>query len=325
MDFGIYVNQYGVEQSEFGFSDMFDQLNLMEKVGFDSIGVGEVHFYDQGFYDPLSCMTAFAAQTESLKVFSNILIPAVYNPIHLAERIVALDHLTKGNAEFGVAIGDREKELKNFGVDMDERVPRFLEVLEVTKRLLEGERFDYYGEYFQFDDVFVRPEPVQDPRPPIWGGGSVESAIKRAAYRCDGFAPNNPTPEVLKEHINVYRNALEEAGKNPRNATINVMVDGYVADTIEEARDALTPNILDLYEQYNRWQNPETPDPRPSWEDIRPRLLVGAPDDIIEQIETYQELGVDHVILRTQFEGMNQGVVLENIRLMGEEVIPEFQ
>lgn len=326
MEFGIYVNQYGDDRFEFGIDDMLEQVEFMEELGYDTAGVGERHFYEPGFYDPLSCMTAFAARTDSLRIFSNILILPAYHPIHLAERIVAMDHLTGGNTAFGVALGYRESELVNFGVPMDDRVSRFIETIEVTKRLLEGDRFDHDGDAFQFDDGFVRPEPVQDPRPPFWGGGSAgnEPAIKRAAHRCDGFTAPITTPDQMREDLDTYNDAVREAGKDPDDMTVSLMVDGFVGETTEEAYDALDPYILDLYEQYNEWGNPEMAT-RPSMDDIDDLLMVGTPAEAAEMVATYDDLGVDHLILRTQFGGMRQETALDGIRRFGEDVMPEFQ
>ena len=328
MEFGIYLNQYGDDRFESGFEDIFEQATFMEDLGYDIAAVGERHFYEDGFYDPLSCMTALAARTDSLTIASNILILPIYHPLHLAERVTALDHLTDGRTAFGVSLGYRESELVNFGVPMDDRVGRFLEILEVAKRLLEGERFDHDGEHFTFEDGFVRPEPVQNPRPPFWGGASAgaEIPIKRAAYRADGFTAPIIAPDQLAEDIDTYRAALAEAGKDPDEGSVTLMVDGYVADTTEDAIDALDPYLLDLYEQYNRWGNPEmTEHPRPSWADLEEMVLAGPPADVAETIARFDDLGVDRVIIRTQFGGMAQDRALESIRRFGTEVMPQFQ
>lgn len=324
MEFGIYLNQYGDERAEFTFEEMIDQATTMEGLGYDTAAVGERHFYKDGFYEPFTCLAALGAQTESLDLMANILILPVYHPIHLAERITALDHLTRGRTRWGVSLGYRESELVNFGVNMDDRVGRFLESISIVKRLLEGKRFDHDGEHFQFNDAFVRPKPVQNPRPKFWGGGNANIAIKRAAYRCDGFTAAVTVPETLRKDVEFYYESVEEAGGDPAEAPITIMVDGYVGETTEAAYDALEPYMLDLHEKYIKWGNPEF-DRRPTWEDIEDQIMVGTPEEVADMVETYREIGIDHLIFRTQFPGMDQETAMESIRRFGEDVVPEFQ
>lgn len=324
MEFGIYLNQYGDERAEFDYEKAFEQAEVMEELEYDIAAVGERHFYEDGFYEPFTFLSALGARTDALTLMTNILILPVYHPIHLAERITALDHLSGGRTEWGVSLGYRESELVNFGVEMDDRVGRFLEAISVTKRLLEGERFDHDGEHFQFEDGFVRPGPVQDPRPRFWGGGNAEVAIKRAAYRCDGFTAAVTEPEQLRSDVELYYESVEEAGTDPDDAEVTIMVDGYVGETTDEAYDALEPYMLDLHEKYIKWGNPEF-DRRPTWEDVEDQILVGTPAEVAEKVETYRDIGVDNLIFRTQFPGMDQETALQSVRRFGEDVMPEFR
>lgn len=324
MEFGVYLNQYGDERYQTTFDELFEQVDMIEDIGYDTAAVGERHFYEDGFYDPFTCLSALGARTESLGLMANILILPVYHPLHLAERIANIDHLTDGNSRWGLSLGYRESELVNFGVDMEDRVGRFMESIHLLKRFLEGDRFDHDGDYFTFEDGYVRPEPIQDPRPRLYGGGNADVAIKRAAFRCDGFTAAVTVPEELEADIKVYEDALNEAGKDPEEGNVTIMVDGYVAETEEAAYDALDPYMLDLHEEYIKWGNPEFQE-RPTFDDVDDQCLIGTPSQVAEKIQQYQEMGVDHVIFRTQFGGMSQESALNSIRLFGEEVMPEFQ
>ena len=324
MEFGVYLNQYGDSRYTTTYEELFEQVAAMEEIGYDTAAVGERHFYDDGFYDPFTCLSALSARTDSLGLMANILVLPVYHPIHLAERIANIDQLNGGDTRWGLSLGYRESELVNFGVDMDDRVGRYMEGIHVLKRLLEGDRFDHDGEFFQFEDAFVRPEPIAEPRPHLYGGGNADVAIKRAAYRCDGFTAAVTVPEELEADIELYKESVAEAGKDTDEADVTIMVDGYVAETEQAAYDELDPYMLDLHEQYIKWGNPEFNE-RPSFEDVEDQCVIGTPSQVAEKVERFQEIGVDHVIFRTQFGGMSQESALESIRLFGKEVAPEFQ
>lgn len=324
MEFGIYLNQYLDERTTFTFDDLLMQGAELERLGYDAAAVGERHFYDDGFLDVFSCLTALGGHLEDIDLMANILILPIYHPVHVAERITAIDHLMDGRTRWGVSLGYRESELVNFGVPMDERVPRFLESIEVLKRLLEGERFDHDGTHFQFEDGFISPTPVQDPRPPILGGGSAIPAVKRAANRCDGFTAAITEPYQLEEDVRRYYDTLDEVGKDRTEGQVTIMVDGYVGRSTEGAREALDPYILDLTEKYIRWGNPEF-DGRPDFDDIADQTMIGTPAEVAERVATYEEIGVDHLIFRTQFPGMDNERALESVRRFADEVMPEFR
>ena len=324
MEFGIYLNQYGSSESDFTFEEMVKQATTVESLGYDTVAVGERHFYDDGFFDVLSSLTAIAARTNGIDLMANIIILPIYHPVHLAERIAAIDRLSNGGTRWGLSLGYRESELVNFGVPMKERVPRFIESVEVLKRLLEGGRFDHDGEHFQFEDGFVRPQPVQDPRPQLWGGGNADVAIKRAAYRCDGFTGAVTIPEELEADVELYRDSLEEFGKDPEEGDVTIMVDGYVGETTEAARKSVRESLLDLTTKYIKWGNPEF-EGRPTLEDIEDQTMIGTADEVADMVATYRNIGVDHLIFRTQFPGMDSEVAMQSVHRFAEDIAPRFR
>ncbi|WP_255171211.1 LLM class flavin-dependent oxidoreductase [Natrononativus amylolyticus] len=324
MEFGIYLNQYGDDERGSTIHTLLEQVSEIETLGYDTAAVGERHFYEDGFQDVFSSLTAMATQVDDLELMANILILPIYHPVHLAERISAIDHLADGKTRWGVSLGYRESELVNFGVGMDQRVSRFIECLEVLKRLLEGERFDHDGDHYQFTDGFVRPTPVQSPRPKIWGGGSAETAIKRAAYRCDGFTAAVTDPDRLEADIERYRDSLAEFKTDPDDGDVTIMVDGYVGETTAAAYEALDPSLLDLTAKYIRWGNPEF-DGRPGFGDLEAQTMIGSADEVAENVALYRDIGVDHLIFRTQFPGMDDETAMESVRRFATDVVPTFR
>jgi len=321
MRLGIYLNQYS-DETDFGYDELLRQARLIEELRFDSVAVGERHFYEEGFLNPWTSMTALGAATDSLTVASNILILPVYHPIHAAERIANVDRLTGGRTMWGLAVGYRERELRSFGVKMDERGHRFAESVGAIKRLLAGERVDLDGDYYSFENAFVSPTPVQNPRPPLLGGGGGPISIKRAAHRCDGFTASSDPPEELETTISHYRDEVAEAGGDPEEATVMLMLNGFVAESTETAREALEPSLFDLLEKYASWGNPHAE--RPSWEDVEDEIVAGTPAEVAERLQAYADIGVDHVFFRPQFPGMSQETAMEGIELLGDEVLPQL-
>lgn len=324
MEFGIYLNQYGDERFDFTMDDLLVQASEVEDLGYDTAAVGERHFYREGFYDLFSSLTAMAATVDDIDLMANILILPIHHPVHVAERIAAVDRMMGGRSRWGVSLGYRRSELLNFGVSMEDRVPRFLESLDLLKRLLGGERVDHHGTFFDIEGGFVSPTPVQEPRPPLLGGGNADAAIRRAASRCDGFTAAVTVPGELRADVDLYYDTLEAVGKTTEDGHVTIMVDGYVGESREAAREALDPYLLDLTQKYIEWGNPEY-EGRPSFEDIEDQTMVGTAAEVAEMVETYRDIGVDHLVFRSQFPGMDSDVARASVRRFADEVVPQFQ
>lgn len=325
MKFGAFLNQYYHPDGDFTQEDLVVQAERMEAAGFDSATVGERHVHEEGFVDPITALAAIAARTD-LDLGTAAMLPALYDPLHLAEQITSIDTLTNGTMHFGAAIGYRERELEAFGIDMDERVPRFMESLHLLKKFWrDDEPISHHGDFYDYDDVFVSPQP--DSSLPVWIGGHADIAIKRAAYRGNGWiASASSTPSDLREQIEFYENALDEFGMDRSENAVVLMRDCYVADSATEARDAVEPYLLNLYEWYDRWGQTYMADHDVGvdWDALEEKFIVGTPEDAVEEFRMYEEMGVDHVLLRWQFPGQSTESALECIDRIGDEVIPQF-
>ena len=325
MKFGVFGNQYYTPGDEFEATDLYEQAELMEDAGFDSFALGERHVHEEGFVEPITALTGVAARTESLELATAAMLPALYHPLHLAEQVAMLDRLSGGRVRFGAALGYRERELEPFGVPKEGRGKTFIESLELLKRLPTEESVTHDGPRWALADAFVSPRPAGDL--PIWVGGHADVAIKRAAYRGDGWITSaSSTTADLEDQIGVYENALDEFGMDRADNDVVLMRDCYVADSVEEARDAIEPHLLTLYGWYARWERTymDEHEVEVDYDELDEKFVIGPPDECVEQLRTYEELGVDHVLLRVQFPGQSQSSTLRCLERLGDEVIPAF-
>jgi probable F420-dependent oxidoreductase len=325
VNFGVFLNQYYADEDDFDVTDLYEQVELMESVGFDSATVGERHVHDEGFVEPLTALAGIAARTERLQLGTAAMLPALYDPLQLAEQVAAIDELSGGRMAFGAALGYRERELEAFGVDMDDRVGMFLKSIELMKRLWREDSVTHDGDFWSYEDVFVSPRPADVP---VWIGGHADVAIKRAAYRGDAWiASASSTPEDLKEQIDTYEAALEEFGMDRADNDVILMRDCYVADSVEDARETIEPYLLNLYRLYARWGQTymDEHEVDVDYDELDEKFVIGSPEACIDELETYEQLGVDHVLIRCQFPGQPQRSTLRCLERFGEEVIPAFR
>ena len=106
------------------------------------------------------------------------------------------------------------------------------------------------------------------------------------------------------------------------------MRDGFVAGSRDEARRIAAGPMLGLYAAYAGWKR-ASPDRaryfKLRFEDLEPKLVLGAPDECIGQLRAYRDVGVDTMILRMQYPGLAQVDLLRCLRLFAAEVLPALR
>lgn len=305
--------------------ELLEQTQTVAARGFDGLFVGEHHFTDDIYFDNFQTLARAAAETDGdLRVGTSVCLLPLHQPALLAERVATLDVISGGNVVFGAAAGYRDQEFATVGVNKDERAERVEEGVEILRTLWSGESVSYDGQHNHFEDVTVRPKPVQEAGPPIWLGGSSPSAVRRAAKLGDAWLIDPVSPLTkLENAVGLYDRELEE-----EPSCRPIRRDIYVAETTEAAIDIAAPYILDKYDSLAKWGIIDDEDQelsrRERFERISEgRYVIGDPDEVVAELESLNDaLGVDHLVARVQWPGMNHEHAMEAIELLGDEVIP---
>jgi alkanesulfonate monooxygenase SsuD/methylene tetrahydromethanopterin reductase-like flavin-dependent oxidoreductase (luciferase family) len=304
----------------------------MRELGFDLLTVGQHHLATP-FQQPSSVplVARLAASSGTMRIGITVFLLPLHNPVDIAEQVATLDAISHGRMIFGVGLGYRPEECEAFGITMQERVPRFLEALDVIKRLWTEDELEFRGRFYTLPRIQSTIRPLQRPHPPIWMAANQAVAVRRAGRLGYVWAMNpHVTTAVLKEQAAQYRAALQANG-HPSPAELPLMREAWLADTSERAWTEAAPYLARKYAVYNAWgQDRALPADqtfdRPLEELGRDRFIVGTPDDLLTIAQRYAvELGVNTLILRIQWPGMQQQQVLDQIRLIGEAVLPRLR
>ena len=170
------------------YREIVDLARLAETLGFESVWVSEHHGSGDGYMPSLlPTLAAFAAATEHIKLGTGVLLTPFHHPLRLAEDAATVDLISGGRLILGLGLGWREEEFRMFAVPLSQRVRRTSETIEILRQAWTGRRFSYEGKIFSLDQVQVTPPPAQEGGPPIWLGGNVEPAIRRAGRLSDGY------------------------------------------------------------------------------------------------------------------------------------------
>ncbi|MBI3329863.1 MAG: LLM class flavin-dependent oxidoreductase [Nitrospinae bacterium] len=236
MDFGLFIEfpcREGMTERE-AFAECFALVDEAEAHGVDSVWLAEYHFAQISVLSsPITIASAIAARTQHIRVGLAVVLLPLAHPIHIAEDIATLDHISQGRVEFGVGRGTFPDTHDGFNSPFAESRERFEEYLEIILKAWTTERFSFTGKYYQCENLYVRPKPLQRPHPPIRIGITSE-----ATFPIIGRLIINPSRvfalSELGSYIQQYRQAWHEAG-HVGTPQVGLRVPLYVAETAESA------------------------------------------------------------------------------------------
>lgn len=174
--------------------------------------------------------------TQRLK-FLVALRPSVTSVTVAARQAATLDRLSNGRALFNLVTGSDPQELAGDGMFLDhtERYAASSEFTHVWRRLLEGETVDFQGKHVHVRGAKLFFPPVQQPRPPLYFGGSSDVAQDLAAEQVDLYLTWGEPPEQVKEKIAQVR---AKAAAHGRSVRFGIRLHVIVRETTTEAWQA---------------------------------------------------------------------------------------
>ena len=293
-----------------GSSGIAEFAQRVESLGYDVLGCGEHVMFHTPVANTFISLSVAAGATQRLRLLSSIVLLPLYPAALAAKMGAALDVVSNGRYMFGVGIGGEfPKEFEACGVPVNQRGARTNEALDVITKLWTQENVSYQGRFTTLNEVTIAPAPTQKPHPPIWVAGRQDSAMKRAAQYANGWLPYMFTPEQLHASIETIRGYGEEFGRDMSAFTPGV----FIFTSVHSNGDTGRQMCIDmLSRQYNQ-----------DFTRLVPRYaLAGSPADCRKRLQEYVDAGAEMVILAP---GCAEDYADENIRLIAEEVVPEFR
>jgi len=297
--------------------------------GFDLIVMGQ-HFLSTPFQEmqSLPALARLAAEAGTMRVGATVILLPLLNPVDVAEQVATLDVITEGRFIFGVGLGYREEENEAFGIAPKERVGRLVESLEVITRLWSGEEVTHHGRFFHLTRARMMLRPVQRPHPPIWFAANNDAAVVRAARLGSAWVINpHAKLAVLERQMDVYRQALQEAGR-PFPVELPIIKELYVAPDRRTALRECQPFLEAKYKAYASWgQDAVMPGGetfhQPFESLLRDRFVLGSPEECYEQLRPcWEKVGATALVLRTHWIDMPAAQALDSMRLISDELLP---
>ncbi|SMY06885.1 MupA/Atu3671 family FMN-dependent luciferase-like monooxygenase [Flavimaricola marinus] len=354
MDFSLYYwgNDDGAGRGKYEL--LLEGAKFADANGFCAVWTPERHFHAFGgpYPNPSVTGAAVAAVTHNIGVRAGSCVGPLHHPARIAEEWAVIDNLTGGRAGLAIASGWQPDDfvLRPENTPPNNK-PAMFETIEQLRKLWAGEPVGFPTAKGDMFDVVTQPRPVSS-KLPIW----VTTAGNPDTWREAGRIGANVLTHLLGQSvaevegkIALYHEALREAGHDPADFSVTLMLHTYLAETRDQAREIAREPMKDylrsaagLIKQY-AWAFPAFKKPKGvdnafqldlgSLEDeelegildfafqryFDESGLFGTVEDAMARVAEIKAIGVTEVACLIDY-GIAVPTVLEGLRPLGEVV-----
>ena len=354
MDFSLYYwgNDDGVGPKKYEL--LLEGAKFADKNGFCALWTPERHFHAFGgpYPNPSVTGAAVAAVTDNLEVRAGSCVAPLHHPARIAEEWGVIDNLTNGKTGLAIASGWQPDDfiLRPENTPPANK-PAMFEAIKVLRKLWVGEAVGFPRKDGTMHEVVTQPRPVSK-KLKVW----VTTAGNPATWKEAGANGANVLTHLLGqsvqevgEKIKLYHQALRDAGHDPADFKVTLMLHTYLADTREASREGCYEPMKDylrsaagLIKQY-AWAFPafKRPEGAKNAFDIdlgsldgdemegildfaferyfEDSGLFGTIDDALARVEQVKRIGVDEIACLVDY-GIPVPQVLDGLKLVAEVV-----
>jgi len=263
--------------------DLLRFAERAEELGYDALWAGDHIVFHIPRYEIFTTLAAVAARTRRVTIGPGVLLLCLRNPVHVAQAIATLDHLSQGRFVFGVGVGgEHAKEFQASGVAKAERGRRTDEALDVIRRLLNESEISHAGRFWNLSGISMTLKPRHPI--PIWVGGRAEATFRRVVRRGDAWFPGFVTPEMFRAGSARIDELCRDAGRDPKTIDRGL----YLFVNVDRDGDRARRSVEDFLSR--NYAMPAKP--------FAPYFVAGTPADCIEAVRGYVAAGPRHLTVR---------------------------
>jgi limonene 1,2-monooxygenase len=312
----------------------------LDELGYDEAWIGEHHSAGSEIIaSPEIFIAAAAERTRRIRLGTGVVSLSYHNPLWVAERMVLLDHLTRGRVMLGVGPGSLPTDSAMIGLNPTDTRELLEENLDIVMRLLRGEPVTATTRTHQLIDARLHLRPYSDPLfdvavaavasptgPRLAGRHGVGLLSIGATLTKEGF-------DALAHHWNVMEERAATFGTTVDRAAWRLVGLMHVAETREQAYREVEHGI----EQWFRYFQKVAAFPQMAVEggDVREMIdfvneagigAIGTPDDAAAQVKRLvDQSGGFGAMLLLAHEWANPQATRRSYELIAQHVMPRFQ
>lgn len=264
-------------------TDLIEAGKTAADYGYDSLWVGD-SLTARPRHDPLTMLAGLATAVSEVELGTAVLLPALRNPVLLAQQLATIDQLSQGRLIVGAGIAADipavQAEFRTAGVPFEKRVGRFMEGFRLMRALWAGEAVSWDGRWTLCEQALA-PLPFQSGGPRIWIGTSSDAGLARTAKHFDGWMPLGPDLATFSAR---RQTLLAHRGSQPISTAL------YATVALHD-EPAVADQAIDDYLQ-NYYGVP------PAAMRAVQACCGGSLDTILGFLSDYAQAGADHIVLR---------------------------
>jgi len=342
LKFGIFLGPFHAvgENPTLALERDLELIQWLDTLGYDEAWVGEHHSAGWETISSPEVFIGFAAErTRNIKLGTGVVSLPYHHPLMVANRMVLLDHLTRGRVMFGVGPGALVTDAYMLGIDSTVQRVRMDEAMGIILRLFtETDPITYKSDWFELHDALLQIRPYTKPHMPmavasvttpsgVALAGKHGSAILSLIVQRDAEGSAN-----LGYLWSIAEQSAAEHGQQVKREEWRIAIPTHIAETRQEAFD-------DIRKGGGRWQReyfegtlgrmPDNPEPMDQIVDTmaaKNLWVVGTPDDLIAAIERLDaESGGYGGYLIQASDWAPRDKLLKSYELIARYVMPHFQ
>ena len=277
-------------------------VGWLDRLGYDEAWIGEHH--SAGFEiiaSPELFIAAAAERTRHIRLGTGVVSLPYHNPLMTANRIIQLDHMTRGRVMFGAGPGLLPSDASMLGIDPSVQRDRMAQALDVILRLFAGETVSETTEWYTLNEARLHLLPYSDPYPEVAVASSITPSGGRLAGKYDlGMLCVAATQaggfDALGENWKIANEIAQEVrGQSMDPQRLRLVGPVHIAETREKARENVQFGIhkwLDYFSRINPTSSAQVEnrggDPVDTMIESG-SAVIGTPADAVAQIRRLQD------------------------------------
>lgn len=340
MRFGIFMppmHKTGVNPTLALHRDL-DLLVHLDRLGYHEAWIGEHHSAGSEIIASPEVMIAAAAErTKHIKLGTGVSSLPYHHPFMLADRIVMLDHLTRGRMMFGAGPGQLTSDAYMLGIDPMTQRPRMEQALDVMMRLFRGETVTERTDWFTCNEAVLQVKPYSDFDIAIASSVSPSGSKLAGKYGVGllSIAATEPAAfQVLDYNLQVWEDEAARHGHVVDRSKARLMGPMHIAETVEQAKENCRYGLRWVWDYLSHIipvgdpNGPPPPTDFDEWVDeanSSGRMVIGTPEMAIAQIERLvDKTGGFGCYLFLGADIADWSATLRSYELFAERVMPHF-
>ena len=314
----------------------FELIEHLDRLGYDEAWIGEHH--SGGFEiiaSPEVFMAAAFERTKNIKIGTGVVSLPYHHPFMAVDRMIQLDHQSKGRAMFGVGPGALVGDAFRMGIDPSTQRDRMNEALDVILPLLRGEIVSKKTDWFEVREAQIQLPCYTQPHieMAVACARSPSGALAAGKHGLGMLSIGGTSDDALTHHANNWKICEETAIANKKHVdrkNWRVVTLAHIADTREQALE----NVKFGIEQFARYFReiatfPIVPDNIHNAAEYlmeNNMACIGTPDDAIKYIEKLQiGTGGFGAYMELAHNWADWQATKRHYELMSRYVAPHFQ